>query len=187
MADLIYTTNVSLDSYIEDASGSFDFTVPGDDQFAFITALEQSAGTYVYGRRLYEMMAVWETQPDIWAGSELRAAFATMWQAADKVVFSTALAEVATAKTRLERVFDAELIRNLQATSTGDHLTIGGANLAQQAFAAGLVDEVRLFVAPVLLGGGKPGLPSDLRVHLELLDEQRFSGGIVYLRYRVVR
>ena len=186
MADLIYTTNVSLDGYIEDPSGRFDFSVPGDDQFGFITDLERSAGTYVYGRRLYETMAVWETQPEIWADSKLRAAFASMWQAAEKVVFSTTLGEVPTAKTHVERSFAPDIIRAVKAASSGDHVTIGGAHLAQRAFAAGLVDEVRLFVSPVVLGGGKAALPRAVRLNLELHDEQRFSGGVVYLRYRVV-
>src|SRR3954462_5878186 len=149
VADLIYTTNVSLDGYIEDPSGSFDFGAPHDDFFAFITDLERLAGTYLYGRRLYEMMAVWETDPDLAAQSELRADFAAMWQAADKVVYSTTLEAVATGKTRLERAFDADAIRALKASSTG-HLTVGGANLAQQAFQAGLIDECRLFVWPVI-------------------------------------
>jgi dihydrofolate reductase len=183
VADLIYTTNVSLDGFIEDDRGRFDFATPVDDYFAFITGLERSAHTYLYGRRLYELMAVWETDPGLAAQSELRADFAAMWQAADKVVYSTTLEAVATARTRLERSFDADAIRAMKASGTG-HLTIGGADLARQAFEAGLIDECRLFVAPVLLGGGKPALPSDLRVDLELVDEQRFSNGVVYLRYR---
>ena len=184
MADLIYTTNVSLDGFIEDDRGSFDFAVPHDDFFAFITDLERSAGTYLYGRRLYEAMAVWETDPALGAQSGLMADFANMWQAADKVVYSTTLEGVATAKTRLERAFDTDAIGAMKASATG-HLTIGGANLARQAFEAGLIDECRLFISPVLLGGGKPALPSGMRVQLELIDEQRFSGGLVYLRYRV--
>ncbi|HUQ63111.1 MAG TPA: dihydrofolate reductase family protein, partial [Acidimicrobiales bacterium] len=184
VADLIYTYNVSLDGFIEDDRGRFDFTAPNDDFFSFITGLERSAGTYLYGRRLYETMAVWETDPDLGAQSELRADFAKMWQAADKVVYSTTLEEVVTAKTRLERSFDAGAIRAMKASAPG-HLTIGGANLAEQAFAAGLIDECRLFIGPVLLGGGKPALPRNIRVDLELIDEQRFSGGVIYLRYRV--
>jgi dihydrofolate reductase len=184
VADLIYTINVSVDAFIEDDRGSFEFTTPGDDVFAFITGLEQSAGTYLYGRRMYETMAVWETDPGLGAQSELTAAFATMWQAADKVVYSTTLATVATARTRLERDFDADAIRIMKASAPG-HLTIGGANLARQAFEAGLIDECRLFMSPVSLGGGKPGLPRDLRVQLELIDERRFPSGVIYLRYRI--
>ena len=184
MAPLIYTTNVSLDGFIEDDRGSFDFTEPDDAVFVFITDLEREASTYLYGRRLYEAMAVWETDPRLSAQSALMADFATMWQAADKVVYSTTLEGVVTAKTRLERSFDADPVRSMKASGTG-HLTIGGANLAEEAFAAGLIDECRLFVAPVVVGGGKPALPRGRRVDLELIDEQRFSGGTIYLRYRV--
>src|SRR4051812_39246292 len=129
-------------------------------------------------------MAVWETDPGLGAQSELMADFATMWQAADKVVYSTTLEAVATARTRLERGFDAEAIRAMKASGTG-HLTIGGADLARQAFQAGLIDECRLFVSPVVVGGGKPALPRDMRVDLDLVDERRFSGGVVYLGYRI--
>ena len=187
MADLIYTTNVTLDGFIEDAHGNFDFTEPSDEVFAFITGLERSAGTYLYGRRMYETMAVWETDPDLGAQSELMADFANMWQAADKVVYSTSLSAVTTARTRLERSFDADAIRSLKASAATDHLTIGGANLGAQAFAAGLIDECRLFVAPVSIGGGKPALPLGARIDLELLEERRFDSGTVYLRYRVDR
>jgi len=185
VADLIYTTNVSLNGFIEDVDGSFEFSHPGEDFFAFITDLERSASTYLYGRGQYEAMAVWETDPGLGTQSELMASFATMWQAADKVVYSTTLEAVATARTRLERSFDADAVRAIKASVSG-HVTIGGANLAAQAFEAGLIDECRLFIAPVLLGGGKPGLPRDVRIDLELIDEQRFSGGVVYLRHRVV-
>ena len=184
VADLIYTINVSLDGFIEDDRGSLDFTEPDDDVFAFITGLERSAGTYLYGRRMYEAMAVWETDPDLGAQSQLMADFANMWQAADKVVYSTTLEGIATAKTRLERRFDADAIRTMKASATG-HLTVGGANLARQAFEAGLIDECRLLVHPVLLGGGKPALPRDIRVTLELIDEHRVGSGVIYLRYRI--
>jgi dihydrofolate reductase len=185
MADVIYTTNVSLDGFVEDERGNFDFTTPGDDVFAFITDLERSAGTYLYGRRMYETMAVWETDPELGASSELRHAFAAMWQDADKIVYSTSLERVHTARTRLERRFDADAVRALKA-SAGGHLTVGGADLARQAIDAGVVDECRLFVAPVAVGAGKPALPPHRRLALELLDERRFSGGTVYLRYRVI-
>jgi len=183
VADLIYTTNLSLDGFIEDARGNLDFAGPDDEFFAFITGLERSAAIYLYGRRLYESMAVWETDPGLGAQSDLMADFAEMWQAADKVVYSTTLEAVATTKTRLERRLDADAVRAMKASVTG-HLTVGGADLAGQAFAAGLIDECRLFVWPVLLGGGKSGLPRDLRVDLELVDEKRFGNGVVYLRYR---
>ena len=183
MAKLIYISNVSLDGYIEDEHGRFDWTGPDDEVFGFITDLVRAVGTYLYGRRLYETMAVWETDPALAAQSELRAEFASVWQAADKVVYSTTLEAVSTAKTRLERSFDPDSVRDMKASATSD-LTVGGANVAAHAFKTGLVDECQLFIWPVLLGGGKAALPSDTRAELELLDERRFSNGVVYLRHR---
>ncbi len=185
MAKLIYVTNVSLDGYIEDEHGSFDWTPPEDDFFAFITDLVRPVGTYLYGRRLYDMMAVWETDPALAAQSELTADFANVWQAADKVVYSTTLDAVSTARTRLEHNFDPASVRDMKASATSD-LTVGGAHLAAQALKAGLVDECHLFIHPILVGGGKPALPSDTRAELELLDDRRFSNGVVYLRYGVL-
>ena len=184
MATLIYATNVSLDGYIEDVHGAFDWGPPDDELFAAYTALLRSAGTFLYGRRLYEMMAVWETDPALAAQSDLTADFASAWRAADKVVYSTTLTAVSTAATRLEHHFDPVAVRELKAGTTSD-LTVGGANLAARAFEAGLVDECRLFVWPVILGGGKPALPAGVRANLELLDEHRFGNGVVHLRYRV--
>ncbi len=184
MAKLIYLTNVSLDGYIEDQHGSFNWMDPDDGLFAFITDLVRPVGTYLYGRRLYETMAVWETDPALAAQSELMAAFADVWQAADKVVYSTTLDAVPTAKTRLEPSIDAASVRDMKASATSD-LIIGGAHLATQAFNAGLVDECQFLVHPVLLGGGKPALSDGTRAKLELLDERRFSNGVVYLRYRI--
>ena len=184
MAKLIYVSNVSLDGYIEDEHGSFDWTAPSDEFFAFITDLVRPVGTYLYGRRLYDTMAVWETDPALAAQSELMGDFAHVWQAADKVVYSTTLDAVATAKTRLERDFDADSVRDMKASATSD-LTVGGANLAAHAFKAGLVDECHLFIYPVVVGGGKPSLPRGTRAELELLDERRFNSGVVYVRYRV--
>ncbi len=184
MSKLIYVANVSLDGYIEDAHGSFDWTEPSDEYFAFITDVVRASGTYLYGRRLYEAMAVWETDPALAAESELRADFANVWQAANKVVYSTTLHEVSTARTRLERSFDPEAVRELKASAAED-LTVGGANLAAHAFRAGLVDECHLFVHPVFVGAGKPAFPRDQRADLELLDERRFGNGVVYVRYRV--
>jgi dihydrofolate reductase len=149
-----------------------------------LTDLMRSAGTYVYGRRLYETMAVWETDPALAAQSELRGEFARVWQAADKVVYSTTLSEAPTAKTRLERNFDPDAIRNLKTSATKD-LTVGGAELAAHAFRAGLVDECHLMICPVFLGAGKAALPRDMRADLELLDERRFGNGAIYGRYRV--
>jgi dihydrofolate reductase len=186
MVKLIYVANVSLDGYIEDAQGGFDWTEPSDEYFAFITDLVRPCGTYLYGRRLYETMAVWETQPALAAESELSADFASVWQAADKIVYSTTLSVVSTANTRLERRFDPDAVRDVKASVASD-LTVGGANLAAHAFNAGLVDECHLFVYPVLVGAGKSAFPRDTRVPLELRDERRFDNGVVYLRYRTQR
>jgi len=186
MAKLIYVTNVSLDGYIEDAQGRFDWTEPSDEVFAFITDLVRPAGTWLYGRRLYESMAVWETDPALAAQSDLSADFARMWQAPEKIVYSTTLDAPSTARTRIERRFDVDAVRTMKAASDAD-LTIGGAALAAQAFDAGLVDECHLFVGPVVVGDGKPAFSGAERVRLELLDERRFDVGILYLRYRTAR
>jgi dihydrofolate reductase len=183
MAKLIYASNMSLDGCTEDKRGAFDWAAPDDDVFAFITDLMRSAGTYLYGRRMYDTMAVWETEPGLAAQSELMSDFASVWQAADKVVYSTTLAAVATANTRLEGNFDPGEVRDLKAAARSDVL-VGGPRLAAQAFTAGLVDECHLFIWPVVLGGGNPALPTDTRVDLALLDEHRFSNGVVRLRYR---
>ena len=185
MGKLIYLTNVSLDGYIEDEHGSFNWLPPDEEVFVHTTGLLRAAGTLLYGRRLYEAMAVWETDPTLAARSELMAGFASVWQAASKVVYSTTLAGVSTADTRLERRFDPAAVRALKA-ATGQDLTVGGAGLAAHAFQAGLVDEYQLIVWPVVVGGGKPGLPSGVRTDLELLDEHRFGSGVVYLRYRIL-
>jgi dihydrofolate reductase len=182
MAKLIYISNVSLDGYIEDEHGNFDWTAPDDEVFAFITDLVRSVGTHLYGRRLYGTMAVWENDPALAAQSELMGDFANVWQAADKVVYST-LDAVLTAKTHLARHFDPDSVRDMKASATSD-LMVGGSKLAAHAFKAGLVDECHLFIYPVLIGGGKRSLPSDTRAELKLLDERRFNNGVVYLRYR---
>ena len=185
MTDLLYITNVSVDGYIEDEHGSTDWTKPDDEYFAFITDLVRPVGTWLYGRRLYESMAVWETDANLAAQSDAYADFASTWQATDKVVHSTTLSTAPTARTRIERTFDPDAVRALKASATAD-LAIGGAALAAQAFAAGLVDECHLFVHPALVGGGKPGLPAGRRVQLELVEERAFSSGVVYLRHRCV-
>jgi dihydrofolate reductase len=184
MSKLIYIANVSVDGYIEDSHGNFDWTAPNDEVFAFISDLVRSAGTYLYGRRMYETMVVWETDPAVAAQSELMGDFARVWQAANKVVYSKTLNEVSTAKTQLERNFDPDAIRDLKASAARD-LTVGGPNLATHAFNAGLVDECQLLIYPVFVGTGKPSLPRDTRGNLELLDERQFSNGVVYVRYRV--
>ncbi|MEX0664319.1 MAG: dihydrofolate reductase family protein [Acidimicrobiia bacterium] len=181
---LIYISNVSLDGYTEDEHGNFDWTEPNDEVFAFITDIVRSVGTYLYGRRMYETMAVWETDTAVAAQSQLMGDFANVWQDADKIVYSTTLDAVSTAKTRLERTFDPDSIRDVKASTTSD-LTVGGPNLAAHAFGVGLVDECHLFICPVLVGGGKPSFTSDTRAELELLDERRFSNGVVCIRYSI--
>jgi dihydrofolate reductase len=184
MAKLIYIANVSLDGYTEDAHGRFEWTAPNDEVFTFITDVVRPVGTYLYGRRMYETMAVWETDPTLGAQSELMAGFARVWQAADKVVYSTTLHAVSTTKTRIECRLDADSVREMKASAVGD-LTVGGPILAAHAFNAGLVDECQLFMYPVLVGEGKPAFPSDARFQLDLLEEHRFSNGVVNLRYRI--
>jgi dihydrofolate reductase len=185
MAKLIYASNMSLDGCTEDERGAFDWAPPDDDVFRSITSLMRSAGTYLYGRRMYDTMAVWETDAALAAQSDLMSEFANVWQAADKVVYSTTLASVATANTRLERHFDPAAVHDLTAAATSD-LLVGGPNLAAHAFKAALVDECHLFIWPVILGGGNPALSTDTRADLELVDERRFSNGVVHLRYRLL-
>jgi dihydrofolate reductase len=183
-AKLIYASNMSLDGWTEDAHGALDWAPPDDDVFAFITDIMRSAGTYLYGRRMYDTMAVWETDPALATQSDLFREFAKAWQAADKAVYSTTLAAVSTANTRLERHFDPSAVHELKAAA-GRDLIVGGPNLATQAFRAGLVDECQLFLWPVVLGGRNAALPTDTRAELELVDEHRFDNGVVHLRYRV--
>ena len=184
MAKLIYVANVSLDGYIEDAHGNLELTDPSDEVFTFITDLVRPVGAYLYGRRMYETMAVWEADPTLAAQSELMADFAHVWQTADKIVYSTTLHAVSTANTRLERNFDADSVRAMKTTAASN-FTVGGPTLAAHAFNAGLVDECHLLVHPVLIGRGKPAFPSDAHAQLELPEEHRFDNGVVYLRYRV--
>ncbi|HWF16352.1 MAG TPA: dihydrofolate reductase family protein [Acidimicrobiales bacterium] len=183
MAKLIYVANVSLDGYIEDANGSFEWTAPSDEVFTFITDVVRPVGTYLYGRRLYETMAVWEADPSLADQSALTADFANVWQAAHKVVYSTTMPIVSTTTTRLERRFEPDSVREIKASAASD-LTVGGSTLAAHAFNARLVDECQLFIYPVLVGGGKPAFSSDVRLRLDLLEEHRFGNGVVHLRYR---
>ena len=161
----ICALDMAVDGYTEDERGAFDWAPPDDDVFAFITNLMRSAGTYLYGRRMYETLAVWETDPTLAAHSELTAGYASAWQAAEKVVYSSTLTAPTTAKTRLERHFEPSAVLDLKATANGDML-VGGPNLAAQALAAGLVDELALFVWPVILCGRNPALPTDSRADL---------------------
>jgi dihydrofolate reductase len=183
MAKLLYVLNVSLDGYIADEDGNLDWTAPDEEYRSFINDLERPVGTYLYGRRLYETMAVWETNPAATPQSPAAREFAEIWQAADKVVYSRTLATASTTRTRIERDFDPEAVRQLKAAAERD-LTVGGPTLGAHAITAGLVDEYHLFVWPVVLGGGKRFLPDRARLQLELVDERRFGNGAVYLRYR---
>jgi dihydrofolate reductase len=183
MGKLIYSTTASADGYIEDAGGSFDWTAPDDEVFRFVSDLLRPVGTYLFGRRLYETMLYWETALTMPDQPPLAREFADIWQAADKIVFSATLGSVSSARTRVERKFDPELIAQLKS-ATGHDMVVGGADLAGQAIKAGLVDELRLFLVPVIVGGGKRALPDGARSDLELLDTRRFAGGAVYLSYR---
>jgi dihydrofolate reductase len=184
MSHLIYITNTSLDGYAEDKDGKLDWTPPGDEVFQFITNLVRATPTHLYGRRMYETMRVWETDPKLAAESALMRDFAEIWQAANKIVYSRTLKTLPTRKTKLEQTFDPEAIQRLKAASE-HHILIGGPELAAHAFRAGLIDECHLFIAPILLGGGKPALPDNVRLELEHLEERRFRTGTVYLRYRI--
>jgi dihydrofolate reductase len=186
MARLIYSAITSLDGYIEDADGDFGWAEPDKEVHRFVNDLERSARTYLYGRRMYETMVGWETDASLAAMSEEMGDFAEIWQAADKVVYSTTLTDVSTRRTRIERRFDADAVRVMKDGASHD-LLIGGAKLAGHAFAAGLVDECQLFLTPIVVGGGKRALPDGVRLELELLDQRRFAGGVVYLNYRAKR
>jgi len=182
MAKLLYATISSLDGYVADENGKFDWAEPDEEVHAFVNDLERSAGTHLYGRRLYEVLLAWETMDERPDQPQVILDFAEIWQAADKIVYSRTLEAVSSARTRIEREFDPEAVRKLKATSEHD-LLIGGPELAAHAVRAGLVDEYHLFLAPVLVGGGKRALPDGVRVDLELLDERRFASGFIYPRY----
>jgi dihydrofolate reductase len=182
MASLIYLTIASLDGYVEDEHGKFDFAVLDEEVHAFLNDLERPVGTHLYGRRMYETMVYWETGGD--RGGAVTRDWAEIWRAADKIVYSRTLQTVSSKKTRIERDFDAAAIRRLKERLRSD-ITIGGAELAGQAIVEGLVDECHLFLGPVLAGGGKRALPAGVHAEVELLDERRFGNGAVYLRYRL--
>jgi dihydrofolate reductase len=181
MAKLIYSVITSLDGYVADENGNFDWAVPDEEVHAFVNDLERPVGTYLYGRRMYEVMAAWETGPA--DQPPVIRDFAEIWRAADKVVYSTMLETASSARTRIERAFDPQAVRQMKAAAERD-ITVGGPNLAAQAIAAGLVDECHLFISPIVVGGGTKSLPDGVRVQLELLDERRFGNGVVHLRYR---
>jgi dihydrofolate reductase len=184
MGKLIYSALMSLDGYIEDEAGGFDWAAPDDEVHGFVNEQERAVGTYLFGRRMYETMAVWETEPALAEGSPVTAEYARIWQAAEKVVFSRTLAEGWTARTRIEPEFEPEAVRRL-VSEAERNVSIGGAELAREAFRAGLVDEVSLYLAPVIVGGGKAALPRGVFARLELVEERRFGGGVVWVRYGV--
>ena len=183
MAKLIYSAIASLDGYVADEDGNFDWAAPDEEVHKFVNDLERPVGTYLYGRRMYEVMAYWETADTLGDQPPVGRDFAEIWRAADKVVYSKTLEKVSSARTRIEREFDPEAVRQMKATA-GRDLTVGGPELAAQALRAGLVDECQLFVAPVVVGGGRPSFPDNVRLELELLDERRFASGVVHLHYR---
>ena len=182
MAQLIYSAIASLDGFIEDADGNFDWAAPDEEVHAFVNDLERPVGTYLYGRRMYETMAVWQRM-DVSAEPDVMRDYAGIWRDADKVVYSRTLAAASTPRTRIERDFDPEAVRRMKETA-GRDLSVGGPGLAAHALRAGIVDEIQLFLVPVVVGGGTRALPDGLRVDLDLLDERRFAGGAVYLRYQ---
>jgi dihydrofolate reductase len=181
MAKLLYSAIASLDGFVEDAKGEFGWAKPDQELHSFVNDLERGIGTYLYGRRMYETMVYWETDGH---SDAVARDYASIWRSAEKVVFSRTLQTPSSARTRVEPSFDPHAIRGLKETSQAD-IAVGGAELAGQAIAAGLVDECRLFVVPMLVGGGKRALPEEVRADLELLDERRFGGGVIYLRYRM--
>ena len=184
MARLIYTAIASLDGYVADERGNFDWAAPDEEVHQFVNDLERSTGTYLFGRRMYEVMVVWETLPLDDEPSVMRD-YAEIWRAADKVVFSKTLVNATSARTRIEREFDPDAVRQMKAASSRD-LGIGGPTLAADAIAAGLVDEYHLLAVPVVVGGGTRWLPDNAQFKLELLDERRFDSGVVHLHYRAV-
>jgi dihydrofolate reductase len=183
MAKLIYTMLLSLDGYVADQRGNFDWAAPDEEVHTFVNELERPIGTHLYGRKMYEVLVAWET-PETFADQRpFMQDFARIWQAADKIVYSTTLANVSSARTRIERQFDPQAVRQMKAT-VGHDISVGGPGLAAQAIKAGLVDEYHLFVTPVIVGGGNPALPDSARVNLELVGARRFASGVVYLHYR---
>ena len=184
MAKLIYSAITSLDGYFEDAEGKFDWAEPDEDVHTFVNDLERPIGTHLYGRRMYETMVYWET-----AGADVDepavfSDYAGIWRAAEKIVYSRTLQTPSSARTRIEREFEPDEVRQLKVSSTAD-IAVAGGELAGQAIEAGLVDEFHLFLCPIVVGGGKRALPANVHAQLELLEERRFENGVVYLHYRV--
>jgi len=183
VGELIYLALQSLDGYIADEQGNFEWAAPSEEVHAFVNDLTRPLGTHLLGRRMYEVMKVWDRPDELPGMTDAVRDFAAIWADADKVVYSRTLDAVSTARTRLERDFDAEAVRELKESSERD-LSIGGPGVAASAFSAGLVDELQLFIAPAIVGGGTASLPAGVRLDLELVEERRFAGGMAYLRYR---
>jgi dihydrofolate reductase len=183
VAKLIYSAIASLDGYVADENGKFNWAAPSEQVHAFVNELERQVGTYLYGRRMYEVMVYWDTAPTAGDDPPVVLEFAKIWKAADKIVYSKTLEKVSSARTRIVREFDAEAVRRMKATAAQD-ISVGGPHLAGEAIRAGLVDEYHLFVVPTVVGGGNRWLPSDVRVNLELVGERRFESGVVCLHYR---
>ncbi len=186
MAKLIYSAITSLDGYVADENGNFDWAAPDEEVHSFVNDLERPVGTYLYGRRMYEVMTFWETAHTFAGQRPVSQDFAQIWQAADKIVFSKTLETVSSARTRIERDFDPEAVQRMKASAERD-IGVGGPELAAQAIKAGLVDEFQLFLTPIVVGGGKQSLPDDVLVNLELRDVRQFASGVVYLHYRTRR
>jgi dihydrofolate reductase len=182
MARLIYSAIMSLDGYTADADGRFEWAATDEEVHGFVNELERPVGVYLYGRRMYETMRYWETAHTLAGQSPASLDFARIWQAADKIVYSTTFQSADTARTRIERDFDPDQVRKLKEAASRD-LTVGGPHLAAQAIAAGLVDEYQLFVVPAVVGGGTRALPDQVRLNLALAQEHKFGSGTVYLCY----
>lgn len=184
MAELVYSALCSLDGFVADRDGSFDWAAPDEEVHGFVNELQRGLGTHLYGRRMYEVMQVWETFPDLPDPAGVLTDYAGIWRAADKVVYSTTLPQVSSSRTRLVPRFVADEVMALKASASAD-LGIGGPTLAAEAIRAGLVEEYQLFLSPVVVGGGTPALPAEVRLDLRLVEEQRFTSGVVFVRYRL--
>jgi dihydrofolate reductase len=183
MARLIYSAITSLDGYVADGNGNFDWAAPDEEVHAFVNDLERGVGTYLYGRRMYEVMSYWETAYTVTDGPPVAREYAQIWRSADKIVYSSTLEAVSSARTRIERDFDPGAIIRMKEQARKD-ISVGGPDLAAQALEAGLVDELHLFLTPIVVGSGKRSLPPDVHLELALIEERRFEGGVVYLHYR---
>jgi len=183
VAKLIYSAIASLDGYVADEEGKWDWSVPDEDVHAHVNDLARPLGTWLLGRRMYEVLVAWETMDD---EAPLMRDFAEIWRSTDKVVYSRTLQAASSARTRIEREFDPEAVRRMKAEAERD-LSIAGPDLAAHAFRAGLIDEIQLYLSPIIVGAGNPALPDGVKVPLELLDEHRFGNGVVHLRYRVTK